>query len=42
MSYLLTDQENLEGEMATIQLAAHASDFVLADSFPDVHRLLLT
>lgn len=42
MSYLLTDLENIEGEMATIQLAAHASDFVLAYSFPGVHRLLLT
>ena len=42
MSYLLTDPENLEGGKATIQLAAHASDFVLAYSFPDVHRLLLT
>ena len=39
MSYLLTEPENLKGEKATIQLAAHASDFVLAYSFPDVHSL---
>lgn len=43
ISYFLSpEQQNVEGEIATIQLAAHASDFVLAYSYSDLNRLLLT